>query len=56
MADTTPMTIHLDAELKKRLDALCQAEGYTLSGFIRAAIRERLDRLPQAKEPVRAAG
>lgn len=56
MADAIPTTLYLDPEVKAHLDALCQAEGYTLNGFIRAAIREKLERLPQAKEPVRAAG
>ena len=45
MADTTAMTFNIDADLKAELDAFCDRNGFSLTGFAQAAIRERLERL-----------
>lgn len=50
MSDTIPVTLYLDPATKQRIDSL-RPFGYTLNGFIRAAINEHLQRLPATQNP-----
>lgn len=52
MADTTAMTVTIDTELKAELDAFCERNGFSLTGFAHAAIRERLERLRHIEDGV----
>lgn len=50
MTATIPVTLYLDATTKSRIDAL-KPLGYTLNGFVRAAIAEHLARTPAPIDP-----
>lgn len=50
MRDTIPVTISLSPEQKQRIDAL-KSHGFTLSGFIRAAIDAHLARFNTQPNP-----
>ena len=43
-AERKPLTVRLDANLERRLQAAASREGVSLSEFVRQAISERLDR------------
>lgn len=44
-ANPIPITVYLKPSLKKKLDRACTTHGYTITGFARGAIMERLERL-----------
>lgn len=44
MTDTSAVTIHIDTATKDRINAL-RIHGFTLTGFVRAAIDQHLARL-----------
>jgi predicted DNA-binding protein len=50
MADTIPVTLYLSPEQKQRIDAL-KTHGFTLNGFIRAAIDAHLARFSTQPNP-----
>lgn len=50
MAEDTniAITVYLSPAMKKKLDRACQFHGYSVTGFARVAIQERLTRLDDA--------
>lgn len=48
--ETIPITLYLDSATKQELDRL-KVHGFTLNGFIRAAITEHLKRVPPPIDP-----
>lgn len=39
------ITVYLSPAMKKRIDRACQSRGFSVTGFARVAIEERLQRL-----------
>ena len=49
MAEDTniAITVYLSPAMKKKLDRACKSHGYSVTGFARVAIQERLTRLDE---------
>ena len=40
--DTIPVTVYVSPSLKKKVDKECRTRGYSVTGYIRVAIEQRL--------------